>query len=160
MSKPRKKYRQKQVNPDSWKVAIMGQCILSQYDQDQFAAPVNLAVDNVRKGAASKADWQAIFDVANMLDTFSTMPKVMQNANGYVRALQNVIERILNRQKQTGAKSLYPSELQDLREMVDLWKEVLSLVTMAEYLQCQEKTHDRIVKAIRNQGNAIVVEAP
>ena len=159
MSK-RKAYKPKQVNPMAWKVAVMGQCKLSQHDQEQFAAPVELAVDNVRKGVASKADWQAVFDVANMLDTFSTMPKVMQNATDYVRSLQNQIERILTRQKQTGAKALYPGELSDLTDMVDLWKEVLSLVTMAEYLQCQEKTHDRIVRALRNESSAIVVEAP
>ena len=159
MSK-RKAYKPKHVNPVSWKVAMMGQCKLSKHDQEQFAAPVVLAVDNVRKAAASKADWQAIFDVANMIDTFSTMPKVMQNATDYVRSLQNQIERILNRQKQTGAKALYPGELADLNDMVDLWKEVLSVVTMAEYLQCQEKTHQRIVRALRNQDRAIVVEAP
>lgn len=159
MSK-RKAYKPKHVNPVSWKVAMMGQCKLSRHDQEQFAAPVVLAVDNVRKGVASKADWQAIFDVANMIDTFSTMPKVMQNATDYVRSLQNQIERILNRQKQTGAKALYPGELADLNDMVDLWKEVLSVVTMAEYLQCQEKTHQRIVRALRNQDRAIVVEAP
>lgn len=159
MSK-RKAYKPKHVNPVSWKVAMMGQCKLSRHDQEQFASPVVLAVDNVRKGVASKADWQAIFDVANMIDTFSTMPKVMQNATDYVRSLQNQIERILNRQKQTGAKALYPGELADLNDMVDLWKEVLSVVTMAEYLQCQEKTHQRIVRALRNQDRAIVVEAP
>jgi len=159
MSK-RKAYKPKHVNPVSWKVAMMGQCKLSRHDQEQFASPVVLAVDNVRKGVASKADWQAIFDVANMIDTFSTMPKVMQNATDYVRSLQNQIERILNRQKQTGAKALYPGELADLNDMVDLWNEVLSVVTMAEYLQCQEKTHQRIVRALRNQDRAIVVEAP
>ena len=160
MSKPRKKYVPKHVNPVSWKVAMMGQCKLSQHDQDTFSAPCKLAVDNVRQGSASKADWQAIFDVANMLDTFATMPKVMQNATDYVRSLQNVIERILNRQKQTGAKALYPGELQDLREMLELWIEVLSVVTMAEYLQCQEKTHVRIVRALRSESGAIVVGAP
>lgn len=159
MSK-RKAYKPKHVNPVSWKVAMMGQCKLSKHDQEQFAAPVSLAVDNVRKAAASKADWQAIFDVANMIDTFSTMPKVMQNATGYVRALQDVIERILTRQKKTGTKALYPGELKDLTEMVELWQEILSVVTMAEYLQCQEKTHQRIVRALRNQDRAIVVEAP
>lgn len=158
--KKRKAYKPKQVNPMAWKVAVMGQCKLSEHDQEQFAAPVNLAVDNVRKGVASKADWQAIFDVANMLDTFSKMPKVMQNATDYVRSLQNQIERILNRQKKTGAKALYPGELADLNDMVDLWREVLSVVTMAEYLQCQEKTHDRIVRALRDESSAIVVEAP
>ena len=158
--KKRKAYKPKQVNPMAWKVAVMGQCKLSKHDQEQFAAPVVLAVDNVRKAAASKADWQAIFDVANMIDTFSTMPKVMQNATGYVRALQDVIERILTRQKKTGTKALYPGELKDLTEMVELWQEILSVVTMAEYLQCQEKTHQRIVRALRNQDRAIVVEAP
>ena len=31
--------------------------------------------------------------------------------------------------------------------------------TMAEYLQCQEKTHERIVRALRKESGAIVVEA-
>ena len=147
-------------NPMAWKVAVMGQSKLSKDDQERFAAPCNLALENVRMGRASKADWQAIFDVANMLDTFSTMPKVMQGATDYVRTMQGVIERILNRQKATGSRALYAGELQDLREMGDLWVEVLSCVTMAEYLQCQEKTHDRIIRVLRHESGAIVVEAP
>ena len=146
-------------NPMAWKVAVMGQSKLSKADQKDFAAPCILAIDNVRKASASKADWQAIFDVANMLDTFSTMPKVMQGATDYVRTMQVVIERILNRQKETGAKALYAGELKDLADMCDLWVDVLSCVTMAEYLQCQEKTHERIVRALRKESGAIVVEA-
>lgn len=159
MSK-RKAYKPKQVNPEAWKVAVMGQCKLNQYDQDKFAESVKLAVDNVAKACASKACWQAIVDVANMLDTFSTMPKVMQGATDYVRGLQRTIEGIINRQRERNTRALYAQELAALREMVDLWVEVLQWVTMAEYLQCQEKTHDRIVNALRSNKNAIVVEAP
>lgn len=160
MTKPRKKYKPKHINPVSWKVAVMGQCLLTEDDQANFAAPVKLAVDNAAKGCASKPDWQAIFDVINMIDTFSTMPKVMGNATDYARGIQNVIERLLNRQKATGLTSLYSHELADLRGLVDLWCEVLTVVTMAEYLQCQEKTHTRIVQALRCKTGAIVVEAP
>lgn len=160
MSKPRKKYKPKHVNPASWKVAVMGQCRLSGFDQENFAAPAKLAVENAAKGCASKADWQAIFDVINMIDTFSTMPKVMQGATDYARSIQNVIERLLNRQKETKSTSLYSHELADLRGLIDLWCEVLTVVTMAEYLQCQEKTHTRIVQALRCKTGAIVVEAP
>jgi len=160
MTKPRKKYKPKHVNPVSWKVAVMGQCRLSGFDQDNFAAPAKLAVENAAKGCASKADWQAIFDVINMIDTFSTMPKVMQDATDYARSIQNVIERLLNRQKETKSTSLYSHELADLRGLIDLWCEVLTVVTMAEYLQCQEKTHMRIVQALRCKTGAIVVEAP
>ena len=160
MSKPRKKYKPKHVNPVSWKVAVMGQCRLSGFDQENFAAPAKLAVENAAKGCASKADWQAIFDVINMIDTFSTMPKVMQDATDYARSIQNVIERLLTRQKETKSTSLYSHELADLRGLIDLWCEVLTVVTMAEYLQCQEKTHMRIVQALRCKTGAIVVEAP
>jgi len=160
MSKPRKKYKPKHVNPASWKVAVMGQCRLSGFDQENFAAPAKLAVENAAKGCASKADWQAIFDVINMVDTFSMMPKVMQGATDYARSIQNVIERLLNRQKETKSTSLYSHELADLRGLIDLWCEVLTVVTMAEYLQCQEKTHMRIVQALRCKTGAIVVEAP
>ena len=160
MTKPRKKYKPKHVNPVSWKVAVMGQCLLSGFDQENFAAPAKLAVENAAKGCASKADWQAIFDVINMIDTFSTMPKVMQDATDYARSIQNVIERLLNRQKENKSTSLYSHELLDLRGLVDLWREVLTVVTMAEYLQCQEKTHMRIVQALRCKTGAIVVEAP
>ena len=160
MTKPRKKYKPKHVNPASWKVAVMGQFRLSGFDQENFAAPAKLAVENAAKGCASKADWQAIFDVINMIDTFSTMPKVMQDATDYARSIQNVIERLLNRQKETKSTSLYSHELADLRGLIDLWCEVLTVVTMAEYLQCQEKTHMRIVQALRCKTGAIVVEAP
>ena len=160
MTKPRKKYKPKHVNPASWKVAVMGQFRLSGFDQENFAAPAKLAVENAAKGCASKADWQAIFDVINMIDTFSTMPKVMQDATDYARSIQNVIERLLNRQKETKSTSLYSHELADLRGLIDLWCEVLTVVTMAEYLQCQEKTHIRIVQALRCKTGAIVVEAP
>lgn len=160
MTKPRKKYKPKHVNPVSWKVAVMGQCRLSGFDQENFAAPAKLAVENAAKGCASKADWQAIFDVINMIDTFSTMPKVMQDATDYARSIQNVIERLLTRQKETKSTSLYSHELADLRGLIDLWCEVLTVVTMAEYLQCQEKTHMRIVQALRCKTGAIVVEAP
>jgi hypothetical protein len=160
MTKPRKKYKPKHVNPVSWKVAVMGQCRLSGFDQENFAAPAKLAVENAAKGCASKADWQAIFDVINMIDTFSTMPKVMQDATDYARSIQNVIERLLTRQKETKSTSLYSHELADLRVLIDLWCEVLTVVTMAEYLQCQEKTHTRIVQALRCKTGAIVVEAP
>jgi len=160
MTKPRKKYKPKHVNPVSWKVAVIGQCRLSGFDQENFAAPAKLAVENAAKGCASKADWQAIFDVINMIDTFSTMPKVMQDATDYARSIQNVIERLLNRQKETKSTSLYSHELADLRGLIDLWCEVLTVVTMAEYLQCQEKTHMRIVQALRCKTGAIVVEAP
>ena len=159
MSKPRKKYKPKHINPVSWKVAVMGQCRLTEFDQDNFAASVELAVENASKGTASKADWQAIFDVINMIDTFSHMPSVMKNATDYARSIQNVIEQLLNRQKATGTKTLYAHELADLRGIVELWREVLGVVTMGEYLQCQEKTHHRIIQALRSKTGAIVVEA-
>ena len=46
MKKPRKQYKPKHANPASWKVAMMGQCLLTEVDREDFADPVKLAVDN------------------------------------------------------------------------------------------------------------------
>ena len=158
MSKPRKKYRPKPARVDAIALAVQGMARLTQADQDKMAAPSAHAVDQIAKGIATQADWQAIFDVVNMLDRFVTMPRVMRGGQDYLESIQAVIVGILDRHKKTGSKALYPGELADLRGLVDLWKEVLSVVTHREFFEAEEKSHKRLVSVIRG-GGAVVVSA-
>lgn len=143
----RKRYRPKGVSADSWKIAIQGSCLLSKADQDVHVNLLSDAVEKIGKGQGSKEIWQAVFDCMNMLEAFSRMPKVMRNAEDYIESMQSVIVGLLDRQKQTGKKALYASELADLRVLVETWRDVLSTVTHAEYFQAEERTHQRL-KAI------------
>ena len=149
MSKPRKKYRQKPVNLNVLALAGIGQSKLTQADQEERIAPARLALEQITKGQASKADWQAIFDVINMLDRFVKMPTVMRHGKDYLNTIQGVVVQILDRQKATGTKALYPSELEDLRGLVELWAELLSTVTHREYSTAEERAHSRLVSVLR-----------
>lgn len=148
MSK-RKRYRPKPVNPNVLALAGIGQSKLMPEDQEARIAPARVALDQITKGQASQADWQSIFDVINMLDRFVKMPTVMRHGQEYLNTMQGVVVKILDRQKATGTKALYPGELEDLRGLVELWAEILSTVTHREYSMAEERAHARLVSVLR-----------
>ena len=70
----------------------------------------------------------------------------------YINAIQGVVVKILDRQKATGTKALYPGELEDLRGMVDLWVELLSTVTHREYFTAEERAQKKLQTVLRAKG--------
>ena len=148
MSK-RKRYRPKPVNPNVLALACIGQSNLTAEEQESRIAPPQLALEQITKGQASQADWQAIFDVINMLDRFVKMPTVMRHGKDYLNTMQGVVVAILDRQKAKGTKALYPGELDDLRGLIDLWAELLSTVTHREYSLAEDRAHARLVSVLR-----------
>ena len=70
--------------------------------------------------------------------------------------MQGVVVGILDRAK-TGARALYPSELDDLRGLSDLWAEVLSTVTHREYFECEDATHKRLSAILRSKTPGVRV---
>ncbi len=150
MSK-RKRYRQKPVNLNVLALAGIGQSKLTAEDQDLRTGPPRLALEQITKGQASQDDWQAIFDVINMLDRFVKMPTVIRHGKDYLNTMQGVVVGILDRQKATGTKSIYPGELEDLRGLVDLWAELLATVTHREYSLAEDRAHARLVSVLRSK---------
>lgn len=150
MSK-RKRYRPKPVNPNVLALASIGQSKLTAEDQDSRTGPPRLALEQITKGQASQTDWQAIFDVINMLDRFVKMPTVMRHGKDYLNTMQGVVVTILDRQKSTGTKAIYPGELEDLRGLVDLWSELLATVTHREYSMAEDRAHARLVSVLRSK---------
>ena len=151
MSK-RKRYRPKPVNPNVLALAGIGQSKLMPEDQEARIAPPRLALEQITKGQESQADWQAIFDVINMLDRFVKMPTVMRHGKDYLNTMQGVVKTILDRQKETGTKAIYPGELEDLRGLVDLWTELLATVTHREYSMAEDRAHARLVSVLRSKN--------
>ena len=150
MSK-RKAYRPKPVRTDVLQLAAQGWAKLTPEDQAAMAAPAKLAVEQISKGFATQADWQAIFDVINLLDRFVTMPTVMRNGADYLNTIQGVVVQILDRQKTTGTKALRASELDELRGLVELWQEVLSVVTHHEYFVAEERAAAKLLTVLRSK---------
>ena len=156
----RKRYRPKGVNVQSWVVAMQGACLLSEEDQRIRVEPIRHSVELIAQGKGGKEEWQGVFDALNMIEEFSRMPKVMRNARDYIESTQGVIVGILDRQKASQTKALYPSELADLRSMVDLWAELLTTVTHHEYFKAEENTHRRLKAILASKTPGVrIVEA-
>lgn len=153
MSK-RKAYRPRAARVDALTLAIQGQAKLTHADQSAMAAPAKLAIEQIAKGQGTQADWQAVFDVINLLDRFVTMPTVMKNGADYLNTIQGVIVKILDRQKSSGTKALYPAELDELRGLLDLWVEILSVVTHREYFQAEERARQKLMTVLRSKPSA------
>lgn len=161
MSK-RKAYRPRPARTDVLALAIQGQAKLAQADQDAMAAPLKAAVEQIRKGDAATADWQAVFDVLNMLDRFCTMPTVIRHGADYLNTMQGVVVQILDRQKATGTKALRANELEDLRGLGDLWVDLLGTVTHREYFLAQERSALKLQTVLHSKqtpGGVRIVEA-
>jgi hypothetical protein len=157
----RSKYTPKGASPSAWVIAMQGSCLLSEYDQSIRIDPVREAVSAISKGTANKQNWTVIFDTFNLFEEFSRMPKIMQGANDYVHSFQNVIMGILDRQKATGTKALYPAELDALTGFCELWEGVIRSVTHREYFVAEERTARRLNQLIRQKNGGVrVVEAP
>lgn len=154
----RKRYRPKhRPSTNTLFVAMQGVMLLTQEDVAKASEPVTTAITHIAQGAGSQADWQAVFDALNMLEQFGRMPKVMRGAADYVHSMQTVIVGVLDRQRASGSKALYPGELEDLRGFVDQWAEVLSVVTHREYFEAEEKTHQRLVSILRSKTPGVRV---
>ena len=149
MSKPRKQYRPKLARTDIFALAIQGQALLAKDDQTKMAAPAKHAVERIAQGIATKDDWQDVFDVINRLERFAAMPTVMRNGGDYINTMQGVIVKILDRQKATGTKALYPGELEDLRGMVEVWVELLGTVTHREFFIAEERATKKLQTELR-----------
>lgn len=157
----RKRYRPKhRASTLSPFIAMQGVRLLSPEDVEKASEPVTTAITSIAQGGGSQEHWQSVFDALNMLEQFGRMPKVMRNADDYIGTMQEVIVGILDRKRDTGSAALHAHELADLRGFSELWKEVLSTVTCAEYFRCQEKTHKRLVSILRSKTPGVrVVEA-
>ena len=117
-----------------------------------MAALAKHAVERIAQGVADKDDWQDVFDVINRMERFAAMPTVMRNGGDYINTIQGVVVKILDRQKATGTKALYPGELEDLRGIVNLWVELLSTVTHWEYFTAEERAKKKLQTVLRAKG--------
>ena len=96
MSNPRKRYRPKPVNPNVLALAGIGQSKLTPEDQEARIAPPRLALEQITKGQASQADWQAIFDVINMLQFPANYASVFTSCSGdEIRVWSNMGKELL-----------------------------------------------------------------
>jgi hypothetical protein len=139
----RKKYRPRGVAENPLFIAFTGVRLLSKADQAANALRLNMAVDDI-----------------DMVNVMSDDRRIMTGADEFVGSVQEAVMTILDRQKATGSKALYPAEIQILRDLVSLWTEILGVVTHHQYFKAQERVAIRVVQAIASKSPKLRVAEP
>lgn len=145
----RSKYTPKPVNPLAYLVAIDGTKPLPIADQIKRASALREAVDKVCQGRATIPDWRFVFDAINMAEQWIRM-KLAQGINE-IECLQDMVENIMDRQKNTGTKALNLQEREALSAFAANYAELLGQVTMAEYARAQEGVEDRVRRVLAGE---------
>jgi hypothetical protein len=143
MSKTRKRYRPRGVNPLAHLVAMQGASKLTRDDVLAFAEDVYAAVDAARTGAADKGDWQTLFNAINLMEEMVHM-RLAKDESGMVDAMQDTVVEILNRSRLRGTKALLPAELQMLRDLAANYTDLLSELTHQQLFMAQERVANRL----------------
>lgn len=157
MSKPRKKYRPKGVNPNSHMLTMFGATILQKDDQIIKAELMRSAVDAAAQAKAESGHWRDICDVLNMIEAFASM-KLLQAEQGFFDEQKQNLVDIHARIRERGIRTLRAGELQLLRDLQAAWAAALSGVTNSEYRQAEERVLRKIAQAV-NDPNVTVLEA-
>lgn len=143
----KKKYKPRPINPLAYKVAMQGAAKLTVDDVLRFVLPVDVAVNNARKGEIDKQGWQSIFNAINMLEAFIRM-KVAFDKDGAIEHLQQTIITILDRTKQRGTKALYAEEISVLMDLRAMYAEVLAAVTHSQFFDAEEIVQKRLSRVM------------
>ena len=139
--KPRKKYRPQPVNPTVYLLAMQGASLLSEQDRLERTNRLAAAVEVACMGQAGQPQWALIVDSLNMAEMFARH-KVAAGLDA-IYAMQETVEAILIRQKETGTKALKANEQADLRAYAEAYAELLAGVTHRQYFMAQQSAENR-----------------
>lgn len=155
----RSSYRPRHINPQAYVTAIKGASLLDQSDRNAFNAPVQSAVDSIASGVAGRDHWQTVFDVVNTLEQLFRAGLAKDWREWFEGAQERVVG-ILDRQRETGSRALYPAELATLRELAATWADILEIVSCREMFNAQERAAVKVRNALAGGvPGARIVEA-
>jgi hypothetical protein len=154
-----KSYRPRGVNPTAHLVAIQGACLLSLDDRTRWALTLDSAIQAVRTGTATEADWRTLFDGVNLVEQLVIM-RLARDPAGLVQAAQDACVAITDRQRTSGVRAARAAELGALADLRAAWVTLMDGITHAQRFAADEAVARRVRRALAGGlPGARVVEA-
>ena len=148
MSRKRSKsYRPRGVNPTAHLVAIQGACLLSLDDRTRWALTLDAAIQAVRTGTATEADWRTLFDGVNLVEQLVLM-RLARDPAGVVWAAQDACTAIIDRQRTSGVRAARAAELGALADLRAAWVTLMDGITHAQRFAADEAVARRVRRAL------------
>jgi hypothetical protein len=147
MTRKRSSYRPRGINPTAHLVAIQGACMLSLDDRTRWALTLDAAIQAVRTGTATEADWRTLFDAVNLVEQLVLM-RLAPDPWGVVRAAQDACAAILDRQRASGVRAARATELAALTDLRASFVTLMNGITHSEKFAAKETVERRSSAAL------------
>ena len=110
-------------------------------------------MDAIAQGRSTTGDWRNVFDALNMVEDLCRAGQATRWQEWH-SALQDAIAAALDRRQEQGIHALRADELAHLRELVDMWAELLARISVRELSAAQRRVHEagRRALAMRPEG--------
>lgn len=157
MTKPRKRYRPKGVNPLAYLVAIQGAAMLTLDDRVRWAMQIDDAITAISQGKSDVSHWTAVFDAVNLVEQL-IIDGFARDDDGIVEAAQQACVTIMDRRTTQGIRAVRAQELAALRALAGAWSDLMDGLTHQQRAAAEERLGHRIIQALHtpNSGARIV----
>lgn len=125
--------------------------LLTVAEWNEQMTPVITALDRLSRGDWDKSEcWQPMFECLNRIESMITLNRV--DAMPFIKQAQSAMVHALERQKQKGATSFKSEELATLREVVNVYGDLLKEVTHAQFQRATAHTTANVTRILANKG--------
>ena len=145
--KRNKRYKPYGINPRVHEAAIQGASLLSLDDRARWALTLDAAIQAVRTGTATEADWRTLFDAVNLVEQLVLM-RLARDPAGLVQAAQDACTAIIDRQRTSGVRAARAAELGALADMRAAWVTLMDGITHAQRFAADEAVARRVRRAL------------
>ena len=140
-AKRNKAYRPRPVNPQAMDWAISGAHTLPMQKQVELIGYVDVALDRLRQGRASRVDWNTLANGMNIAEALAHF-QIGTNLVDRINEAQDKLHGVGMRMLSTGKSTCYAHELTAIAEGRDIYKIQLGLCSQAEIMRAVQRVND------------------
>lgn len=130
---------------------------LTVAEWNEQMAPVITATEQLAQGHWNPLeDWNPLFFALNRIESMTYIKKV--DAKDFISQAQQAFVSALDRQKTTGAKAFKADELATIREVAQVYGDLLREITHKDFKAARAHTDANVARIIRQRGPKTVVK--
>ena len=130
---------------------------LSVAEWNEQMTPLIVAVDELSKGNWDPLEvWNKLFFALNRIESMLHIKRVSDG--GFITQAQTAFVTALDRQQKTGAKAFKADELATIREVAQVYGDLLREITHRDFKAACAHTDANVMRIIRQRGPKTVVK--
>lgn len=122
---------------------------LTTAEWNKQMVPVIAAVDLLTKGQWKPDNWQPLFECLNRIESLTKLNNV--DASEFINDAQKAMVDALDRKQTIGATAFKASELEVVREVVNVYGDLLKEATHLQFSKACAHTNANVARILRNK---------